>query len=219
MIGNAAAELGPSRFKWWQDWRGECAAIVASGPSMKQVDVGQLRDRIHVIAIKENVNVCPWADVVYGCDAAWWIWRKGLPEFRGVKIAHGVQATTRFPDLAKVKIEHVDRLLTDDPAVIGSGGNSGFQALNLAVQFGATSIILVGFDMHAKGGQHWYGRNIGPGMNNPQESNFQRWLKAFNTIAPECRQRKIDVINASPHSAINCFPHKRLEQVLGEWGL
>ena len=42
---------------------------------------------------------------------------------------------------------------------IGGGGNSGFQALNLALQWGARKIILVGFDLTDENGLHWYGRN------------------------------------------------------------
>jgi hypothetical protein len=51
--------------------------------------------------------------------------------------------------------------------VVGGGGNSGFQAVNLAAQFGASRIILIGFDMTDRGGKHWYGRNHWPMSNNP----------------------------------------------------
>lgn len=219
MIENKAAELGPSQFPWWQDWRGECAAIVASGPSVKGMKLDVLRDRIHVIAIKENVNLLPWADVVYGCDAAWWLSRNGLPDFKGVRICHGPQASNKYKFINKINIENVDKLLTDQPAVIGSGGNSGFQALNLAVQFGATSIILIGFDMHGNSGTHWYGRNKWPGANNPQDSNYMRWLKGLNAIAPELKRRQIEVVNATPNSAVACFRMKGLDETLCDWGL
>jgi len=218
---NKAAELGQSRFKWWKDWRGECVAIIASGPSTKGAKLDLLRDRIHVIAIKENVNLCPWADVVYGCDEAWWIHRRGLPEYKGVKISYAARACSTFRDIHKIEIRdpRCDRLLVDEPGAIGSGANSGFQALNLAVQFGVNGVILVGYDMHRRNGEHWYGRNMGYGMNNPSEDNFQRWVRGFDAIAGELKGRGIDVVNTSPSSALKCFRFSGIEQTLDAWGL
>jgi hypothetical protein len=68
---------------WYLDWSGREVAIIASGPSAKKSGYAALRDRMPVIAIKENIELAPWADVVYGCDAAWWKKRNGLPEFKG----------------------------------------------------------------------------------------------------------------------------------------
>jgi hypothetical protein len=216
---NRAAELGPARFSWWQDWRGECVAIVASGPSTSKAAVEALRDRIHVIAIKQNVELAPWAEVVYGCDAPWWIWRKGLPEYRGIKITQARLAKSRYSDLVCVEVKHVDKLLVDEPGIIGSGGNSGFQALNLAVQFGATGIMLIGFDYHDKGGVHWYGRNQAQGMNNPGEVNFSRWRRALAAIVSELEARGIDVVNASNGSSITCLRKRGIDETFRQWGL
>lgn len=204
----------------WPDWRGECVAIVASGPSAKGAGVEKLRNRIHVIAIKENVNLCPWADVVYGCDAAWWNHRRGLPEFAGLKLTWGGDAAHRAPDypgLEKIRIEvKVDRLLFGEVGLVGAGGNSGFQALNLATQFGATAILLLGFDLQ---GGHWYGRNNWANANNPDASNFPRWRRAFEAAAPDLKKSGIDVVNASPSSTLNCFPKMSVDDALRRWGL
>lgn len=155
---NRAARLGPARFPWWKDWRGGACAIIASGPSAKGVDYAGLRGRLPVLAIKETaVDLCPWADVAYGCDAPWWVFRRGLPDFKGVKIAWAASACDQFRDLHKVEIKDInlDELLLEEPMVIGSGGNSGFQALNIAVQFGASRIMLIGFDMQDRSGVHY----------------------------------------------------------------
>ena len=47
-----------------------------------------------------------------------------------------------------------DRLQTD--GTVGWGGNSGFQALNMVVNFGCKRIILVGFSLIGKAGLHWH---------------------------------------------------------------
>lgn len=216
-----AAEEGPGRFSWWPDWRGEVAAIVACGPSVKGENLLLLKDRVHVVAIKESIEVCPWAEVVYGCDAAWWLHRNGLPKFGGIKIAHGQQATSQHKDIRRAEIKiNSDALLLEQPMVISNGGNSGHQALNLVAQFGATDIILVGFDMSADPNHlHWYGRNKWNNANNPMGSNFQRWLKGFEIIKKDIDRAGITVINVSQTSTMKSFRKARLPEIMEEWGL
>lgn len=207
---------------WWLDWRGECVAIVASGPSAKSVNIGSLRDRIHVIAIKKSVELCPWADVVYGCDAAWWKNdAKGLPDFSGLKLCYAVEVCRTFSDVYRFDIKTTtDGILTDQPGVIGSGGNSGFQALNIAVQFGATAVVLIGFDMNSRDSSlHWYGHNKWLNASNPLEFNFKRWRRAFTDAVPKLTKMGIDVANASSNSELTCFRRTTVEQALAGWGL
>lgn len=206
---------------WWPDWRGECVAIVASGPSVKGMNLDVLRDRIHVAAIKKSVERCPWADIVYGCDEAWWAHEaKGLPKFRGLKICYAPKVTAQFSDIHRIDIKrNTDALLTGETGVVGSGGNSGFQLFNLLVQFGVTGILLIGFDMHNNGGVHWYGPNKWLMSSNPIETNFQRWRRAFNDAKPLIGKLGIDVVNASPHSELKCFRRASIEEALAGWGL
>jgi hypothetical protein len=216
---NAAALLGPKQFDWWPDWRGECAAIVGSGPSIKGLDLSVLRDRIHVIAIKVAVDLCPWAEVCYGCDAPWWVDRKGLPKFDGIRIFHGL-AANQFPNMRRCEIDiSSDNILVAQPMKIGNGGNSGFQALNLAVQFGAANVILVGMDCHQRGGVHWYGRNTWLNANNPMGTNYARWLRGFASAKKDIDRMGINVINASMESEISSFRKSPLSEIMTEWGL
>lgn len=218
---NRAAELGPQLHPWWPDWRGECVAIVAGGPSVSRADVEMLKDRIHVIAIKTAVDLCPWADVVYGCDAPWWIDRKGLPKFRGPKLVHGIQAKHLSDDMRFVKIEiGSDRMLVDQPLHIGNGGNSAFQALNLAVQFGAKDIVMLGVDCRADPNKlHWYGRNKWLNANNPLQSNFDRWKKGFDAAKYDLDRLGVTVVNTSNKSDLNSFRKAGLADIMAEWGL
>jgi len=205
--------------KWFPDWRGADCAIVASGPSVTKPDVLMLKNRVRVIAIKKNVDLAPWADVVYGCDAAWWRNVAGLPNYHGLKIcatARGISETFREVRLVTVQAA-LDKLLLDEPGVIGSGGNSGFQALNLAVQWGAKRILLLGFDVDARAGVHWYGRNSGPGRSNPDELNFRRWRLAFASTVGELDRRGVVVVNAAAASSLSCFPRASVADTLTVW--
>ncbi len=97
----------------------------------------------------------------------------------------------------------------------GSGGNSGFQALNLSIQWGAKRILLIGFDMTDKPGSlHWYGHNQWRGANNPDRHNFKRWIASFENAAKQCRELGVEVINCSAVSALTCFPQMMIEEAL-----
>lgn len=208
----------------WPDWAGEVVAIIASGPSAKKADLNKLRDRSRIITIKQTFELCPWADAVYGCDPAWWKHRKGLPEFQGLKIAwRGAGLSADYPDIRPVDLERskADKYATDlqfaKLGTVGGGGNSGFQALNLALQFGSRQIILIGFDMSDAGGKHWYGRNNWPQANNPDGSCFRRWMAALDAAVPKLKAIGADVVNCSPTSALKTFPILTIEQALARF--
>lgn len=208
---------------WYLDWSGFAVAIIASGPSAKKTNIAALRDCMPVIAIKENVELAPWADVVYGCDAAWWKAKQGLPDFKGLKVSFKGNTSNPpppYPDIRLVDVSaNSDQLIFEPNGKLGAGGNSGFQAVNLVVQFGAKHIVLIGFDMHDRSGAHWYGRNYWPQGNNPTEDNFRRWRKAFEMAAPKLKERGIQVINASNNSTLKCFERRSIEETLRTWGL
>lgn len=210
---------------WFPDWRDQTVAIVASGPSTKKSDCLALSNRVRVVAIKDNVDLCPFADMVYGCDSAWWRNRAGLPKFGGLKVAFDGNARTHYRDirlitLAKTGKEYSDRLTIEPPGEVGCGGNSGFQAFNLAIQFGARRIMLLGFDMNEKHSDlHWYGRNNGPGQFNPDAANFKRWRSAFVGAIGELTRLDVEVVNCSPISALKCFPMMTVPEALERWGL
>lgn len=109
------------------------------------------------------------------------------------------------------------KILVEEPGAIGAGGNSGFQALNLAVQFGAMRILLVGFDMHMAAGVHWHGDH-GKGLNNPRDHNFMKWRRTFDKAARTIRDIGVDVVNASLDSALTAFPKMTVEQAMERWG-
>ena len=163
------------------------------------------------------MRLCPWADVVYGCDGPWWVAKNGLPDFKGIKLAHDTNVCATYGDVHKIEVEDHDLMLFDDPGVVGSGGNSGFQAVNLAAQFGARRILLIGFDMHEAAGVHWYGRNTWRKANNPSTRNFVRWRNAFADQAGVLLARGIEIINTSLESALTCFPQMTLEEAILRW--
>lgn len=147
----------------------------------------------------------------------WWR-KRGALEFRGLKLSHDSAVCASFKQLHKVEITNIDKLLLDDPGRVGSGGNSGFQALNLALQFGAMRVLLIGYDMHAGGGVHWHGPHTG-GLTNPRDTNFLKWRKAFEGAAELIRKLGVDVVNTSMDSALTVFPKMTVEDAMRRWSL
>lgn len=202
----------------WPDWTGQVAAIVASGPSAKNVEASELQGRTKVVAIKKSFDLVPFADAVYGCDFPWWRSVQGLPNFTGLKLCYDARASAFGCRKVDITLKQ-DGLLFGPTGHVGSGGNSGFQALNLALQFGASRVLLIGFDLHDRGGVHWYGRNNAVGMSNPGESNFRRWRSAFDGAAPVLAARGVEVVNASPASDLKAFPRRGVAETLEAWGV
>lgn len=203
---------------WLPDWRDDVVLIAASGPSMRDIDLSGLAGRVKVIAIKRTVEKAPWADLVYGCDFPWWRHVRGLPEFTGIKVGYDPLIRREFPDIHLVEIDPKDHALRfESTGRLGSGGNSGFQALGIAIQAGARRIVLAGFDMNDRTDAHWYGRNVWFGANNPTEQNYRTWLQAYAAAAPRIAERGIEVVNVSRWTALTAFPRWTMEQTEREW--
>lgn len=199
-------------------WRGMAVAILASGPSLTRRQVERVRDwrkaaaDRRVIAINTTFRLAPWADVLYACDVRWWMhyMDEVKAEFRGALWSQDADAQRRFG----VNLIHSQnaRGLGKRPGVIHQGMNSGFQAINLAWQGGAARVVLLGYDAKAKDGRkHWHGDHPGH-MNGPLPC--AGWIKAFEAMADDLRAEGFDIVNATPGSALACFPRASLEVAL-----
>jgi len=209
--------------EWWQDWAGECVAIVAAGPSADKVGVQKLRDRIHVIAVNESFRLVPWADIIYSAEGVWWSMRgHEVSKCPGLKLTFEPNAIARHRiEIVKQKtVETVWSMKMEwaKRGHVGSGGNSGFQMVNLAAQFGATGIALIGFDMNMNGGCHWHVNHPVP-LRNPTYERFAKWIAALDGAAPDLAQHGVDVINCSPTSSLTAFPKLSIDAMLERWGL
>jgi hypothetical protein len=169
-----------------------------------------VRGRVRAIAVNSSYKLAPWADVLFATDAAWWSAESGAPSFAGMKVSRDAQACTKFPDIYRVRLRKqsgggwADDMLFDAPGEIGWGGNSGFQAINLAAQFGARRIVLIGLDATVAHGVHWHGKH-GGGLRNPTAGTANGWRVRLDKAAPALEKRGIEVVNASPISELTAF--------------
>jgi hypothetical protein len=217
-MASAAQKAKPdyiiTRPDWFPDWRGQVCAIIASGPSAKTAPIDLLRDKARAIAVNESWQLCKWADVLYGCDYAWWRMQQGVPKFGGMKISQDAEACNRFKDIRKITVEVHSNSVIMTPGLVGSGGNGGFQALNLAVQFGARTILLIGCDMRVDLGEHWHPRHYPPLSNPHPNDNLPRWRTAFDGAADVLNDLGVKVINCSAVSLLKAYPKMTIQEAL-----
>lgn len=110
----------------------------------------------------------------------------------------------------------VQEILFEPLGRIGWGGNGGFHALNLAVQFGARKIILLGYDMTLRNGVHWHGMHQGS-LANPRQASVDRWREILDKQAPVLAARGVQVVIGSPGSALSAYRKLELRVAIDEF--
>ena len=199
-----------------REWQGETAIIVGGGRSI--TDLGQdkilphFEGRYPIIACNSSFLLVPSCEVLFGADHRWWNENKW-----NIGRHLGFWKITRRPLSGKqpypvhyVRTEHKGGLSLDPGFV--HGRNSGHVAINLAVHFGASRLILVGFDMRSRenGQQNWHTLHSRPA----NVDAFETWVSDMEMAAPILRKAGIEALNANPNSAIKVFPFCNLEDWL-----
>jgi len=189
-------------------WKDGVAVIIGGGPSVTQDQIDLIREahekgNVHVIAINNAYEIAPWADVLYACDAVWWKWHhEHTVDFQGLRITRSLKARENYPDLIWIEGEAHDQGLSKRQDSIVNGRIGGYQGINLAVNFGAKRILLVGYDMRNIGGlSHWHGDHP-----NKQRPIWKHRIAHFKNMLPDLKERGIEVINCTPGSALDAFP-------------
>jgi hypothetical protein len=185
------------------DWTGRTAVVMASGQSMASTVPTQNPEHRYIVT-NTTFRLAPWADVVYGCDFLWW-------KTHAVEVKMTMRADKMWTQ-DKASAERYGVNLVRNEALPGSSltglrvnGNSGAGAINLAVLFGARKIILLGFDMREgpSGEKHWHADHPSPCV---QKQLFGEWLFKYEAVAKDLKALGVEVINATPGSALKCFP-------------
>jgi hypothetical protein len=208
------------KVEWAGRWRGQTVCIAANGPSLDRSDIEYARSaECRIIAVNNAWHLASGADgtggadVLYACDGKWWDHHDGVKAFDGEKWTQDRQASLIHG------LHHVPSVdepgISLNPPVIHRGANGGYQAINLAVLFGAKRLILLGYDMGISddGRRHWFGDHP-TGLNNPQDRDFARWRANFETMLPDLDRAGVQVINASRQTRLECFDRVPLERAL-----
>lgn len=200
-------------------WCSATCIVAGTGPSLERdanaVESYRLSGVARVIAVNDAWRLLPSADILYACDAAWWNEYDGVPDFKGERwSSHNELKDEKSKCAAKWGLNLVrgERrpYFSVDPTRIHYGDNSGFQAINLAIHFGAVRILLVGFDMQIVGGKrHFFGQH-------PKElrnTNPSVFIPQFD-IAARKLPPNVEIINCTLGSRLKCFPIKSLNEAM-----
>jgi len=184
----------------------DAVLIVASGPSLRGFDFEQLRGKGFTIAINDAVKFAPFADAWFTVDT-FQLSRRLPQEFEGTRY---VAAPPEFgTSTARCACDrevlpgcsYLRRVqyFSEDPSEI-CGWNSALGALNFAYHMKAKRIVLFGVDANNLD-SYFYGKRRAWAK---QDSVMRSLPRLFKACADKFAGR--EVINASPASAVMCFP-------------
>jgi hypothetical protein len=163
-----------------------------------------------VCAVNTQILKAPWADIAYACDWQWW--REYGRQIRALKCRKvSVMAKSKPYGADETSKPGAQTGASHKPGTLNLGGNSGYQAINLMYLEGFRVIVVTGLDCaHTFGRRHDH-QNHPTGMDNA--SHVGVWKERFPTLAADLKAAGVRVINASRHTALDCFERMPLSDV------
>jgi len=195
---------------------------VGGGPSLLTTDLTPLHDK-HVIGTNDAYKLGAWIDICYFGDFTWWheYHRESLAMFCGIKVCclTGVDAAEYGAEVIAAGILPLRRAMVGlhEAPDIGWYGNTGTSAINLAIILGAKRIVLVGFDMQlGKSGESNWHPNKKNEPNSKKYPVFMAQMELLKTHLALLKEqgREVEVINATPGSAMTTFPIMTLAEAV-----
>jgi hypothetical protein len=192
------------------------AIILGTGPSLNEqkrdIVLKSFEDDVFLFGVNntyDDFNL----DVWIACDPSWhqlyspvrgmfekWHWDKDICERYGYTYIEG-----RWGDG-----------LSEDKNYIHYGHSSGYQALNLAVHYGADEIYLCGYDMkYTEDVRHYFTGLSNTDGEYPQTlrkySTFDGLIKCYETI-PKVNPN-LKIFNCTKDSGLRCFPYRDIGEL------
>jgi len=209
-------------------WRGHPCVVVGGGPSYETFDCARLRGWRTIGINRAFERFEP--TVLFSMDERYYRWvvsgmydamadgagaAAKFAAFRGYK-AWLMTRGGSFPEDVFVLPAYrnyetaLQAFVWSSEEGIGSGNNSGYGALQLAVVLGANPIYLVGFDMRHRGAKT-HGHSGHP---IPQQAYQVEHMRTFfERAAPAIKARGFRVVNLCADSALRCFEFGDPEEV------
>lgn len=182
-------------------------SVIAGGWSFR----GEGWDRTELPGLKIGVNdagVLLEVDEIVSMDRLWtegrWEVLKQLGRPSYIRNAALKRLDKNQQWLHGVECDHKSVVMSDSGGQL-NGTNSGTFAINRAWQHRPRQIRLYGFDMCGgpKGEAHWYPPYP---WAKPTTKLSRAWIGEFRSLATQCKERGIEVLNCSQRSLITAFP-------------
>ncbi len=193
-------------------WPDQTCYIIGGGPSINDVDPEILRGK-RIITTNNSYQLFPFAEFCFFFDFDWFQQHKeGLARFTGIKVS--IAEKTKSIPWVRSMIRGAASTLAPKNAtgVLNHGVNSGHAAVNLAVHFGVSKIILIGFDMRIVEGKHnYHNQHEKKMLDNIYTETF---IPNFDSLVDPLKERKVEIVNTTLGSALTFFPFLPLEECM-----
>lgn len=201
---------------WWVPpklWPGRTCYILGGGPSLSNVDLDRLRGQ-RVIVVNRAMASAPWADVLYFMDHSYWLkFKEEIAAFQGL----AVTTTGKLVGTPGILVmRRGNRHGLDKEDTFSDGSNSGRAAIALAYRFGCAKAVLFGFDMKLVDGKKNYHDDYAYSKERPKTDAFfqDSMVPSFESLNKHLKEDgQMEVVNATPGSALPCFPIVDPEEV------
>jgi len=154
-------------------------------------------------------------DVILGCNWQFWdhYWPQ-IKDYRCDKWTTRPELEGKYPGLNYIEERWEDSLSTDKGYICAHHG-SGPQILNMALHYGCTTMLLIGWDMRYAEKRHYFGEDALTEKHHPRtgpNGELSGLIREMETIDTE--KLGIEIVNCSPGSAMTCFPMMDLDEAL-----
>lgn len=198
------------------DWLTVPAVVIASGPSLSDEQLEHV-ERVRevggcrVVTVNNTCQRAPWADAHYFGD--YLACKEYVPRLRATCAGEWWTGSRTGAENFKMQWVKYAPKPGFGSEILHMGGNSGHQAINLAMLWGSRRILLLGYDMKAgkDGRAHWFGQHP-PHL--VQVQLFDAWREALAKAAPDAIARGVAIVNVTPDSALDCFRRGDLREEL-----
>jgi hypothetical protein len=194
-------------------WCADTVYILGGGPSLRNCDISQLNGR-HVIAVNNSYKLAYFAEVLFFGDC-WWFeaHRTHLESFPGIIMTTCQYEIKAFPRVIHLRHKLNRFGLSGTRQYVTWNLNAGACAVDLAVNMGAKTIVLLGYDMkQIDGRNNWHSDHRT--SNDPGHNPYGEFLLAWPYIAHDAQRMGVKIINATPGSALDLFPVRKPSQIL-----
>lgn len=214
--------------KYWEIprlWSDQTVVIFGGGPSLPSLVDGNCFDHVRVIGVNDAFRMGEMVEICWFGDSRWYWWNKeDIDKFQGLKISGNrhpeiLGSVVGQPDVNVVLMSSGYGISTKKDK-INFNSSSGAAAVNLAWHLGVSRVILVGYDMRMVRmpdgtlKKNWR-EHPGPEKGGSALSmSFNNFIRVFGRVAEDAKKLGLEILNATPESALKIFPFVELGDVL-----
>jgi hypothetical protein len=205
-------------------WAGETVFILGGGPSLADVNFDLIKHR-RIIAVnnaygdkvKDVYVPRDWVDLCFFGDERWFSWhKKALAGFKGLLVSSrsSLHGRKGIKAVCRGQSEGIDRRVN----FVAWNKSSGGAAVNVAYHLGASTVVLLGYDMRRVKmkvqGKKVERANWHEDHPAPNKDPYERFLLPWKRVLKDASRLGMQIINCTPESALTVFPSMTLEEFL-----